>query len=196
MTTAFGAIIQDIRRHRVFYVKPGAARRAKSARARLRVARAARKTAAADQRAEAPGTLMPKSVDRSHSTFGPTAAASSCLCAARRRSSARAAATGAYRPMGACRRVGDDSRSRPGAGPAQGAGCKSDKASAPTKKAPLDINSASEDDLKALPGIGGAYAKKIVDGRPYKRTDELVQKKVVPQGTYDKIKYQIIAKQK
>jgi competence protein ComEA len=70
-----------------------------------------------------------------------------------------------------------------------------DKAAA-TKKEPLDINSASEADLKALPGIGDAYAKKIVDGRPYKGKDELVQKKIVPKGTYDKIKEQIVAKQK
>ena len=71
---------------------------------------------------------------------------------------------------------------------------KSDKAAA--KKEPLDINSASEADLKELPGIGDAYAKKIVDGRPYKRKDELVQKKVVPQATYDKIKDMVVAKQK
>jgi DNA uptake protein ComE-like DNA-binding protein len=48
--------------------------------------------------------------------------------------------------------------------------------SAAPKKEPLDLNSASADDLKALPGIGDAYAKKIVDNRPYKRKDELVQK--------------------
>jgi competence protein ComEA len=72
---------------------------------------------------------------------------------------------------------------------------KSDKAATSAKKEPLDINSASAEDLKTIPGIGDAYAKKIVDGRPYKRKDELVQKKVVPQATYDKIKDQIIAKQ-
>jgi competence protein ComEA len=73
---------------------------------------------------------------------------------------------------------------------------KSDKSGAAMKTEPLDINSASVDELKTIPGIGDAYAKKIVDGRPYKRKDELVQKKVVPQGTYDKIKDQIVAKQK
>ena len=62
-------------------------------------------------------------------------------------------------------------------------------------KKQLDINSASEEDLKQLPGIGEALSKKIVDNRPYKRKDELVSKKVLPRATYEKIKDQIIAKQ-
>ena len=63
------------------------------------------------------------------------------------------------------------------------------------KTEPLDINSASVDELKTFPGIGDAYSKKIVEGRPYKRKDELVQKKIVLQATDDKIKEQIVAKQ-
>ncbi len=59
----------------------------------------------------------------------------------------------------------------------------------------IDINTATEQELKELPGIGDAYSKKIVDNRPYRSKNQLVQKHVIPQATYDKIKDRIIAKQ-
>ena len=83
---------------------------------------------------------------------------------------------------------------------AQGKGKATPKTTAtksvPAKAALLDLNSASKQELMTLPGIGDALSQKIIDARPYARKDQLVSKNIIPQATYDKIKDQLIAKQK
>ncbi len=59
----------------------------------------------------------------------------------------------------------------------------------------MDINSATEAQLKTLSGIGDAYAKKIIAGRPYANKTQLVSRKIVPEATYQKIEQLIIARQ-
>jgi competence protein ComEA len=65
---------------------------------------------------------------------------------------------------------------------------------APAKVAMVNINTATQAELEALPGVGTEYCHHIIMGRPYAKTDELVTKNILPKETYAKIKTMVVAK--
>ena len=68
-------------------------------------------------------------------------------------------------------------------------------AAAPVAAKLIDLNKATKAELMTLPGIGDAYAAKIIAGRPYAKKDQLLSKNILPKATYDKMSAQVIAKQ-
>jgi DNA uptake protein ComE-like DNA-binding protein len=80
----------------------------------------------------------------------------------------------------------------PSAGPA----VKPTTSAATPQAGLIDINTATKDELDALPGIGSARAEAIIKGRPYRAKNELADKKIIPKPTYDAIKDRIVARQK
>ncbi len=70
---------------------------------------------------------------------------------------------------------------------------KASSASSATANEKLDVNTATKEQLEALPGIGPKYSQKIIDGRPYRSHAELLSKHIVPRSVYEKIRADIVA---
>jgi competence protein ComEA len=57
----------------------------------------------------------------------------------------------------------------------------------------VELNTAGYDELAALPGVGDAFAPRIIEGRPYAAKHELLTRRIVPRATYVRIKHRICA---
>jgi DNA uptake protein ComE-like DNA-binding protein len=58
----------------------------------------------------------------------------------------------------------------------------------------VDLNSASETDLASLPGVSRPQARKIIEERPYQKKEDLVEKGVISESEYEKLRDRVTAK--
>ena len=84
----------------------------------------------------------------------------------------------------------------PAATPEAKPGTPAATTTAPVQAGLIYINSASKEQLDALPQVGSARAEAIIKGRPYKAKSDLVDRKIIPESAYKAIQHKIIAKQK
>ena len=98
-------------------------------------------------------------------------------------------------PLGAQTKAKTTPKAQAPATATKATGSAKSTAATPSVNTLVDLNAATRAQLMAIPGIGEAYADKIIAGRPYTRKDQLITKKIIPQATYDKIKDNVIARQ-
>jgi DNA uptake protein ComE-like DNA-binding protein len=83
---------------------------------------------------------------------------------------------------------------QPAAKPAPAKPAAKPAAATTTQKELVDLNTATREQLVALPGIGETYADAIIKARPFKSKSELMRKKIIPAAAYKKVRYSVIAK--
>jgi DNA uptake protein ComE-like DNA-binding protein len=63
-----------------------------------------------------------------------------------------------------------------------------------SREKPLDLNTATKEQLVSLPGVTGPEANRVIAGRPYSEAGDVVKRRIMPKTEYDKIADRVTAK--